>query len=423
LRLTGQINAGLVIDDVLEQVFVSFRDVIPFDRIGVALLDASGERVKARWAKSLAENIQLPIGYSAPLSGSSLQKIILTGKPRVLNDMEAYLAEHPVSHSSRLIVAEGIRSSLTCPLTAMGKHIGFMFFSSFAKDTYQQAHIDLFLEIAGQLSMIIEKGRIYELVLQAKRQSDQLLLNVLPASIATRLKAGETLIADRHADATILFADIVGFSAIASQMAAERIVAMLNRVFSAFDALCEFHGVEKIKTIGDAYMLASGVPLPRPDHAEVAVCVALDMLELVKFIAEQDRINLDVRIGMASGAVVAGVIGVAKFSYDVWGDTVNIASRMESNGLPGRIQVSEAIRDRLKDSMVFEERGKIDLKGLGLTTCFLVKAAKSGDVHSSGVVHAIKAMHELAQSERIGRRYALFEAASSGADDPPPGHQ
>jgi class 3 adenylate cyclase len=410
LLLTEQINAGLVIDDVLEQVFVSFRDVIPFDRIGVALLDDTGERVKSRWARSLASTIQLPVGYSAPLIGSSLQKIILTGEPRVLNDLEAYLATHPDSKSSQLIVAEGVRSSLTCPLTAMGKHIGFMFFSSFKKNTYRQIHVDLFREIAGQLSTIIEKGRIYEMVLKSKKQSDRLLLNVLPNSIATRLKLGETRIADWHSDATILFADIVGFTAISSRMSAESTVATLNRVFSAFDALCEFHGVEKIKTIGDAYMLAAGIPVPREDHVEVAAQLALDMLELVKFVSVQEHINLDVRIGMASGPVVAGVIGVAKFSYDVWGDTVNMASRMESNGVPGRIQVTADVHDRLRKSLVFEERGTLDLKGIGSTRCYFVKAATASSVYSSGVTHAVTAMRQHEQNERRARKFDQFDA-------------
>jgi class 3 adenylate cyclase len=391
MQLTEKINTGLVIDEVLEQLFVSFRDVIPYDRIGFALIDAVGEKVTARWARSLATTVKLSVGFSAPLHGSSLQQIMDTGQPRILNDLSTYLAGRPDSHSTRLIVAEGIRSSLTCPLTAMGKRVGFMFFSSFQKDTYRSVHADLFQAIAGQLSMIVEKGRIYEMVLQSKRESDRLLLNVLPASIATRLKAGETQIADRYAEATIVFADIVGFTELASRAPADTVVGILNRVFSAFDAVCEYHGVEKIKTIGDAYMFASGVPTRRGDHLEAAVQAAIDLQAILQHATTREGAGIQVRIGIASGPVVAGIIGTTKFSYDVWGNTVNLASRMESHGVAGRIQVTDEIREKLKELVEFESRGPIDLKGKGSTDSYLIKSC-AGGLRPSALPHAVAAL-------------------------------
>jgi class 3 adenylate cyclase len=376
MQLTEKINAGLVIDEVLEQLFVSFRDAIPYDRIGVALIDNDGVRVRARWARSLATLVKLPVGYSAPLAGSSLHDIFVTGRPRILNDLQTYLDEHPDSHATRLIVTEGVRSSLTCPLTAMGKRIGFIFFSSFQKDTYRDAHSDLFLAIAGQLSTIIEKGRIYEMVLQSKKESERLLLNVLPASIATRLKAGNTQIADWHPDVTIAFADIVGFTEMASKVPATTVVAVLNRVYSAFDAICEHHGIEKIKTIGDSYMFAAGVPVARRDHVAVTVQAALDMLAVVSRSVTRDGFKVRVRIGIASGPVIAGVIGTTKFSFDVWGDTVNIASRMESQGVPDRIQVTAGIAELLRDRVEFEARELIDFKGKGSMPSFLIRQCR-----------------------------------------------
>jgi len=185
MQLTETINTGLVIDDVLDQLFASFYDVIPYDRIGVALLDEDGERITARWARSLATAVRLPVGFTATLQGSSLQQVMSTGQPRILNDLEEYLDRHPSSVSTRLIVEEGIRSSLTCPLTAMGKRIGFMFFSSFQKGTYRSVHAELFVAIAGQLSTIIEKGRIYEMVLESKQESERLLEKL------TRLNSGK----------------------------------------------------------------------------------------------------------------------------------------------------------------------------------------------------------------------------------------
>jgi len=162
VRVTEGINAGLILDDVLNQVYDWFHQIIPYDRIGFSLLEESGQVVRARWARSEAMEMRIEQGYEARLEGSSLQQIIETGRPRILNDLEAYLRDHPQSESTRRIVAEGMRSSLTCPLIAMGKPIGFMFFSSMKPNTYQNVHVHLFQQLAGQLAMIVEKGRLYQ---------------------------------------------------------------------------------------------------------------------------------------------------------------------------------------------------------------------------------------------------------------------
>ncbi len=174
-QITAQINAGLTLDEVLNQVFESFRSIIPYDRIGFSLLEEDGQVVRARWARSDAPEIKLAIGYSARLAGSSLQQIVETSQPRVLNDLEAYLQEHPQSESTRLIVAEGIRSSLTCPLIAVGKPIGFMFFSSMQSNTYQDAHVEFFLGIAGQLAVIVEKSRLYQQLVELNQLKNKFL--------------------------------------------------------------------------------------------------------------------------------------------------------------------------------------------------------------------------------------------------------
>ena len=165
-RVTERINAGLLLDEVLDHVYQSFRPIIPYDRIGFSVLVENGTVVQARWARSDAANMEIAGGYSAPLAGSSLERIIREGRPRILNDLEEYLREHPNSESTGRIVAEGIRSSLTCPLIAMGKPIGFMFFSSMRPNTYRDAHVELFQQIAGQLSVIVEKGRLYQQLLE-----------------------------------------------------------------------------------------------------------------------------------------------------------------------------------------------------------------------------------------------------------------
>jgi class 3 adenylate cyclase len=206
-----------------------------------------------------------------------------------------------------------------------------------------------------------------------QERSEQLLLNVLPAPIAARLKRGEAVIADRFAEVTVLFADLVDFTRRSQETSPERVVRLLDDLFSAFDGLAERHGLEKIKTIGDAYMVVGGLPEPRPDHAQAVADMALALREEVARHRDPGGRPLALRIGIDSGPVVAGVIGRRKFSYDLWGDTVNTASRMESNGVPGCIQVTERTWRRLRDGYRFERRGPVQVKGKGeLVTWFLV---------------------------------------------------
>jgi len=209
--------------------------------------------------------------------------------------------------------------------------------------------------------------------LEAERaRSQRLLLNVLPQRIIDRLNAGEALIADRHEDATVLFSDFVGFTAISASLQPSVLVEELNALFRAFDAVCDANGVEKIKTVGDAYLAVGGLTGDPTAGAAAIAETALGMLDAVD---RRTAVAADwrVRIGIATGPIVAGVVGVSKFAYDVWGDTVNMASRLESTSEPGRIQVASELSERLADRFTFEPRGSVDLKGKGASeTCFLV---------------------------------------------------
>jgi class 3 adenylate cyclase len=210
--------------------------------------------------------------------------------------------------------------------------------------------------------------------IQAEREkSERLLLNVLPRSIAERLKQGETMIADHFDNATVLFADLVGFTPLSRRTPPLDLVNLLNEVFSRFDQLAAALGLEKIKTIGDAYMVVAGVPVPREDHAPAAATLALRMREELLAINNARGLKLSLRAGLNSGPVVAGIIGRNKFSYDLWGDTVNIASRMESSSLPGEIQISAATAALLSDAFYCEPRGKVSIKGLGEMETFLLR--------------------------------------------------
>ena len=216
---------------------------------------------------------------------------------------------------------------------------------------------------------IHEKTTIIE---QKNRENERLLLNILPGPIAERLKAGETKIADSFAEVTVLFADIVGFTTLSAKATPRETVDMLNDLFTRFDEAAQHCGVEKIKTIGDAYMAVAGLPVPDPDHARRIVRLALEMLEEVQAFSHETGGEISVRIGLNSGPVCAGVVGSTKFIYDLWGDTVNLASRMESHGLPGMIQVTRSVYEQLAHEYEFAGRGFIDVKGKGeLETWFL----------------------------------------------------
>jgi class 3 adenylate cyclase len=205
-----------------------------------------------------------------------------------------------------------------------------------------------------------------------KERSEQLLLNILPRAIVTRLNGGEAVIADQLSDVTILFADLVGFTRIASRLAAADLVRLLNGLFSEFDRLAIELGLEKIKTIGDTYMLAGGLPEPRAGHACVVAEMALAMLAAVERTNRDLPVPLQMRVGIHSGDVVAGVIGTHKFVYDIWGDTVNIASRMESHGLPDRIMISAATHLQVRDRFRVEPHGTVDIKGIGPMETFIL---------------------------------------------------
>jgi class 3 adenylate cyclase len=211
-------------------------------------------------------------------------------------------------------------------------------------------------------------------VIEAKnRENEELLLNVLPAPIANRLRGGEQSIADGFAEVTVAFADLVGFTALSSAMPPHNVVALLNGLFTRFDQAAQELGIEKIKTVGDAYMAVCGLPHPVPDHADRMVRMAIRMVHICREHALENRVPLRLRIGVNSGPVVAGVIGRSKYIYDLWGDTVNLASRMESAGTADTIQVTRPVYEQLKDRYAFEARGVLDIKGKGDVEAWLLR--------------------------------------------------
>jgi class 3 adenylate cyclase len=221
---------------------------------------------------------------------------------------------------------------------------------------------------------IKELQREKELLSIEQLKTEKLMLNILPGPIAERLKRGEKNISGSYPDVSILFSDLVGFTKMSTEISAAELVRLLNELFTLFDKRADVLGLEKIKTIGDAYMVVGGLPIPRSDHAELCADMALGMLEDLDEFNKQNSLKLNMRIGINSGPVVAGVIGFLKFSYDLWGNTVNTASRMESTSIVGKIQVSPSTYDVLKKNFIFEEGGLVECKNLGkIHTHFLLR--------------------------------------------------
>jgi adenylate cyclase len=245
---------------------------------------------------------------------------------------------------------------------------------------------DKFLYYEGIVHDITERRQLDMELRQQRQQADRLLINILPYQIAQRLKSGTRTIAESFEDVTVIFADLVEFTAASGQMQPKELVSLLNQVFSAFDRLAAHYQLEKIKTIGDAYMAAGGLPVAVPDHTAAVANMALDMQGLMHRFMRPDGTPFRLRVGINVGPVIAGVIGMRKFAYDLWGDTVNLASRMETTGEAGRIQVTQAVYDRLQHRFTFEPRGTILVKGGGLMETYWLtgsrhRSPKNSDRH------------------------------------------
>lgn len=234
-----------------------------------------------------------------------------------------------------------------------------------------------FLYYEGIAHDISERRKMETELRQQRQQADRLLVNILPYQIAQRLKLGTRTIAESLNEVSVLFADLVDFTAASGDMTPRQLVKILNEIFSMFDRLAEFYKLEKIKTIGDAYMVAGGVPTPKPDHNEAIAQFALDILEAIQGFTRPDGRPFQLRIGINTGPVVAGVIGQRKFAYDLWGDTVNIASRMETTGKEQSIQVTPELYEILKDKFVLQKRGYVAVKGRGQMTTYWLLGRRS----------------------------------------------
>jgi len=266
---------------------------------------------------------------------------------------------------SQIAANVGLKAAFGVPILADNQVLAVLIFYRDKNLECQPRLLELVSAVATQLGALIQRKQAEESLRLQQKQTERLLLNILPKPIADRLQKEQKLIADHFDEVSVLFADLVGFTEFSARKTPTQLVEILNGIFCDFDRLSESHGLEKIKTIGDAYMVVGGLPTPRGDHGRAIALLALEMQSALTQFNLKIGESFQLRIGIHSGSVVAGIIGISKFSYDLWGDTVNVASRMESNGMPGKIQVTGATYERLKEQFIFEERGIIEVKGKG----------------------------------------------------------
>jgi adenylate cyclase len=260
--------------------------------------------------------------------------------------------------------------------SAKQKVLAVMTFFSQVSHNLDLDQLQLMKSIGYQVGQYINRKQAETALYLQQEKTDKLLLNILPESIANRLKENPKTIAETFDDVTVLFADLVGFTKLSSEISAVELVEILNQVFSEFDRLAELYKLEKIKTIGDCYMVAGGLPIRGQDHPEAIANIALHMQEIIAEFNKTTQHHLSLRIGINTGSVIAGVIGLKKFIYDLWGDTVNVASRMESQGVPDVIQVTPATYERLKENYRLLERGTISIKGKGEMKTYILEGRK-----------------------------------------------
>lgn len=373
-EITERVNAGMFFDEVLNHVFETFGTVIPYDRIGVALIEKSKsgkDIVRSQWSRANYEVTRVEKGYAAVLEGSSLQIIATTKEPRILNDLKAYLLEHPESPSTKLIVEEGISSSLTCPLVANDVVTGFIFFSSIKPNTYQDQHIVLFQQIAGELSLTLEKSRAYEdLYLRnefIKKVFGQYVTNEVAEAVLNN--EGPLDLGGERRIVTVLMADLRGFTPMSEILPPEEVVDALNVHLGTMSHIVMKYGGNIDNFIGDAIMAVFGIPMTKPDDVARAVACAIEMqnamVSVNAKIKGRELPELSMGIGLSTGEVVAGNIGSEmRLKYSVIGSTVNLGARIEGLTSGGQIFASDATYSAVSDIIRAGGHLNVQLRGM-----------------------------------------------------------
>ncbi|MBM9502532.1 GAF domain-containing protein [Leptospira sp. 201903071] len=386
------ITASLEPKIILTSVYENTKSMVSMDILAFGILEEGKNEIKYKF--SLIEGRYTPAPSVDSLSEENPSSFCYNQNQELItNDLEKDFPRY-VSPIQKHF-GEKTSSVVYLPLKVEERFIGILTIQSYEKNAFNENQLSILRTLANYVAIGVDNADAYKTLskrnrelkdslekinvlnegLEKERQkSESLLLNILPKAIAERLKSGEGVIADYIPNSTVLFADIVGFSKLSTQIPTPNLlVEILNQIFTCFDDIASKYQLEKIKTIGDCYMMAGGIPNPTTDHAEKIALAGIAMIEGLKNLQESWKYEFNIRIGIHTGDVVAGVIGKYKFVYDLWGDSVNTASRMESHGQPGKINCSEATYNALKDLFEFEDRGIIEIKGKGpMRTFFLL---------------------------------------------------
>lgn len=389
------ITASLDTKEIILSVLRHIQPMMSTDILSIGMYEEEKEVIKYKFC--VKNGAYVPSLASESLKDKNFSALCYENKIEVIvQDLEK---EYPDLVSSIRELWDDTTESLSYfPLKVEDRFIGILTVQSYEKNAYSENQLNVLRTLASYIGIAIDNADAYknlskknkqlneniekinslnEGIERERQKSEKLLLNILPASIAERLKAGESVISDFFPEATVMFADLAGFTKMSAKLASpEKLVIILNEIFTEFDAVANKYGLEKIKTIGDCYMVAGGVPVTSEDHIERTAAASIDMLKVFTQIKSNWNMDFGIRIGMHVGSIVAGVIGQNKFVYDLWGDTVNTASRMESHGVPGRINCSFDIYEKLKDKFIFEDRGESEVKGKGIMRMFFLNDKK-----------------------------------------------
>jgi len=358
-EVSAALNSTLELDDVLDLILDRVARVVPFSTGTIMMLDDEYAEVVR------AKGFEMPIvGLRLLLSEvRNLERVMTTGEPSLLNDTRSSPDWTPSP------ATEHIRSNMSAAIEADGQVVGAISIDSDQRDSFTAELLDRLKAFADHTGTAVRNARLYQESQTARRQSDQLLRAILPDEIAGELKANGRVRARRHEDVAVLFADIVGFTEYCDTHDPEDVLEALTEITERFEDIAEQHGLEKLKTIGDSFMAAAGLLEPAPNPDLQCVKAGLDMIEACRDLSS----GWSVRVGVHSGELVSGVLGTKKFLFDVWGDTVNTASRVESNGVPGQVSVSRTSWNRISHACRGRSRGNVAVKGKGEMEMFLVE--------------------------------------------------
>ncbi len=370
--LTDRLADGVRLETIGEHLFEALSAFLPFDFLSIALFEDDGTVLRERWARARDTHdadILLAVGK---IDGTTLVPVVEQQRPRIVNDLREFVAGHPFAYAVRDRVARGFRSNMACPLVVDGKVIGMVFLTSRQLNGYEPAHAVRYQRVIGAVSSAVERVLKLESAAQEHAFTDALLSEMVPERVLRRLKLQRRTVAEHVPDAGVLFVDIVGFTSWSPAVDPHKVVEALDGLFRAFDDICRDLGVQKLRTIGDAYVVVSGIATGDPDHLLRLVKAALRMVNVAEQHLDATGKPIAVRAGLASGELVAGVLGGRVPHYDVWGPTVNLASRIEHAAQPGTVHVDPITAERIRLEVDAASLGPKPLRGFGSVEVFSV---------------------------------------------------